>query len=49
MSMQNNNSLGNNGLTKEFWKTFPKEMKNPFMNFLIEARRKNQVLLNIKP
>ena len=31
-SMQNDKSPGNDGLTKEFYKIFWNEIKNPFMN-----------------
>ena len=39
--MKNDKSLGNDGLTKEFYETFPEEIKTPFSNslrksFLIE-------------
>ena len=37
-SMQNNKSPGNDGLTKEFYEMFWNEIKNPFMNSIMEAR-----------
>ena len=39
-SMQNNKSPGNDGLTKEFYKTFLNETKHLFMNSIMEAREK---------
>ena len=42
-SMQNNKSPGNDGLTKEFYKTFWNEIKHPFMNFIMQARVKNKL------
>ena len=39
-SMQNNKSPGNDRLTKEFYKTFWNEIKNPFMNSIMEVREK---------
>ena len=41
--MQNNKSPGNDGLTKEFYKTFWNEMKYLFMNSIMEAREKKEV------
>ena len=42
-SMQNNKSPGNDGLTKEFYETFWNEIKNPFMNSIMEAREKKKL------
>ena len=42
-SMQNNKSTGNDGLTKEFYETFWNEIKNPFMNSIMEAREKKKL------
>ena len=36
--MHNNNSPGNDGLTKEFYETFWNKIKHPFMNSIMEAR-----------
>ena len=41
-SMQNKKSPGNDGLTKEFYEMFWNEIKNPFMNSIMEAREKNK-------
>ena len=38
--MQKNKSPGNDWLTKEFYETFLNEIKNPFMNLIMEAREK---------
>ena len=38
--MQKNKSPGNDGLTKESCKTFWNEIKIPFMNSIMEARKK---------
>ena len=37
-SFINNKSLGNDGLTKEFYETFLEEWKQPFMNSLNQAK-----------
>ena len=42
-SMQNNKYPGNDGLTKEFYETFWNEIKNPFMNSVMEAREKKKL------
>ena len=42
-SIQNNKSPGNDGLTKEFYETFWNEIKNPFMNSIMEAREKKKL------
>ena len=42
--MQNNKSPGNNGLTKEFYEIFWNEVKNPFMNCVMEARKRKKKL-----
>ena len=42
-SMQNNKSPGNDGLTKEFYETFWNEIKNPFMNSIMEAIEKKKL------
>ena len=43
-SMQNNTSLGNNALRKEFGDAFWNEInKSPFMNFIMEAREKKKL------
>ena len=39
-SMQNNKYSGNDRLTKEFYKTFWNEIKNPLINSIMEAREK---------
>ena len=41
--MQNNKSLGNDGLTKEFYETYWNEIKNPLMNSIMEAREKKKL------
>ena len=41
--MQNNKSPGNEGLTKEFYEMFWNEIKNPFMNSIMEAREKKEL------
>ena len=41
--MQNNKSPGYNGLTKEFYKTFWNEIKNLFINSIVEAREKKKL------
>ena len=41
--MKKNKSPGNDGLTKEFYKTFWNERKNPFMNPIMEAREKKKL------
>ena len=41
--MQNNKSPGNEGLTKEFYEMFWNEIKNPFINFIMEAREKKEI------
>ena len=41
--MQNNKSPRNDGLTKEFYETFWNEIKNPFMNSIMEAREKKKL------
>ena len=41
--MQNNISPGNDGLTKEFYKTFWNEIKNSIMNSIVEAREKKKL------
>ena len=42
-SMQNNKSPGNDGLTKEFYKTFLNETKHLFMNSIMKAREKKEL------
>ena len=44
--MENIKSPGNGGLTKEFYETFWNEIKNPFMNFIIEAREKKKLSIS---
>ena len=41
--MQNNKSPGNDELTKEFYKMFWIEIKNPFMYSIMEAREKKKL------
>ena len=41
--MQKNKSPGNDGLRKEFYKAFWKEIKNLFMNSIMEAREKKKL------
>ena len=41
--MQNNNSPGNDGLTKEFYETFCNEIKSPFMNSIMRAGEKKKL------
>ena len=41
--MQNNKTPGNDGLTKEFHEMFWNEIKNPFMNSIMEARGKKKL------
>ena len=41
-SMQNNKSPGNDGLTKEFYETFSKVVKHPFMNSIMETKKKKR-------
>ena len=33
----------NDGLRKEFYKTFWNEMKHPFLNFIMEAREEKEL------
>ena len=42
-SMQNNKSPGNEGLTKELYKTFWNAIKHPFMNSIMETREKKKL------
>ena len=42
-SVQNNKSPGNDGLTKELYKMFWNEIKNTFMNSIMEAREKKKL------
>ena len=42
-SMQKNKSSGNDRLTKKFYETFWNEIKNPFMNSIMEAREKKEI------
>ena len=42
-SMQNNKSPRNDSLTNKFYKMFWHEIKNPFMNFIMEARKKKKL------
>ena len=42
-SMQNNKSPRNDGLTKEFYEKFWNEIKNLFMNSIMEAREKKKL------
>ena len=42
-SMQSIKSPGNGRLTKEFFETFWNEIKNPFMNSIMEAREKKKL------
>ena len=37
-SFSNNKSPGNNGLTKEFYKAFWIELKEPFMNYFSQTK-----------
>ena len=41
--MQNNKSPGDDGLTKEFYKTFWNEIRHPFKNSIMEAREKKKL------
>ena len=41
--MQNNKSPGNDGLTKEIYETFWNEIKNYFMNSIMEAGEKKKL------
>ena len=38
--MQNNKTLGNDGLTKEFYETFWNEIKDVFLKSLKQAKKK---------
>ena len=40
--MANNKSPGNDGLTKEFYETFRKVIKHPFMNSIMETKKKRE-------
>ena len=42
-SMQNNKSPGNDELTKESYETCWNEIKNPFMNSIMEVREKKKL------
>ena len=42
-SMQSNKSPGHDGLTKEFYKTFWNQIKQPFMNSIMEAREEKKL------
>ena len=41
--MQSNKSPGHDGLTKEFYKTFWNQIKQPFMNSIMEAREEKKL------
>ena len=41
-SMPNNKSPGNDGLTKELYETFRKVIKHPFMNSIMETKKKKR-------
>ena len=40
--MPNNKSPGNDGLTKELYETFRKVIKHPFMNSIMETKKKKR-------
>ena len=42
-SMQNNKSLGNNGLPKEFYETFWNELREIFVNSVLETKEKEHL------
>ena len=44
--MQNNTFSGNYGLTNDFYETFWNEIKNTFVNSVMEAREKIKLFLN---
>ena len=44
--MQNNKSSGNDGLTKEFYETFWNELKEIFVDFVLEAKEKGHLSIS---
>ena len=44
--MQSDNSSGNDGLTKEFYETFWRELKESFVDSVLEARDKGHLSIS---